>query len=231
MSERSRALFVIAVSVLVAAIAYHFFLRPFIAQQPKVERILNGRSTWSVTLQEYTLHGPISVQTYRVTNVDGKVSMFYSATDSKGIVTKQFSVPIFGPSGTFFFENLRAEGIWELEDKPVRPHPRTEYIVEVQQTLGNEGGSRAFGFSDPDYWAKTNAREFMLRLNPKGKGTDFGAHSLGEAGRPLRDPRYARIVDLFRHFGPQSVLDAENKIRAEFGSGKTRAQRVGPIPA
>ncbi|MDQ2817430.1 MAG: hypothetical protein M3T49_04365 [Candidatus Eremiobacteraeota bacterium] len=218
MSERLRALLVICVTAVCAIVSYVFFLKPFIAEQPSVQKVLNAHSTWTVTMQEYLHTGPLSAQTYRISNDDGKVTMFYSATNHGGSITKQFDVPLVGPAGTFLFEELRAQGIWELDDKPLRPNLSDEYIVEVQQTLGDEGGSRAFSFSDPHYWATTKAREFRLSLNPKHTGGDVGARTIGDTGHPLRDDRYLQIVNRIKRFGSQSVLDAENTIRTELAS-------------
>jgi len=225
MTERSRSALVIVLTIFFLVIAYIFFLRPFIDQQPQVEGILNARSTWTVTMQEYVSLGALSSQTYRITNDDGKITMFYSATNRRGTVTKQFTVPIVGPAATFFFEELRADGIWELDDKALRPHSRDMFVVEVEQTLGDEGGSRAFSFSDPDYWATTNAKEFRLLLNPKANvKSSIGARTAGEAGRALKDDRYLKVVNLFRHFGPASVLDAENVVRRELAATDARGK-------
>jgi hypothetical protein len=214
MNERLRSVLVIVTLVIALAVSYEFFLKPYAVQERAVNQVLFARSTWNITLQEYTINGAISSQTYRVTNDDGKVKMFYSATSRNGLVTKQFDVPLSGPTATFLFEDLRANGIWELEDKPLRPHPRDEYIIFVAQTLGSQGGNRAFGFSDPHYWATTNAREFMLLpLNPHSKPTAEATTTVGS--RSLREPRYLKIVESIKAFGPDSVQQAESKIRAE----------------
>jgi len=196
-----------------AAVSYIFFFRPFMQVQPKVREVISANSTWSVAMQQYEMHGPIAAETYRITNDNGATTMFYAATNRAGTVTKEFTAPLVGPAGTFLFEELRADGIWELDDKPVRPHPVDEYIIEVDQTLGDEGGTRAFGFSDPVYWATTRGQEYQLKLPPKGPIGD-AATTLGTAGRPLREPRYLKIVTMIRGFGPPSVLAAEQKVRA-----------------
>lgn len=227
MNERTRSWLVIAICVVLAALGYIFFLKPFVAQEPELDKVLYANSTWTVTMQVYKQAGPISAETYRISNNNGVVRMFYSATNKDGSVTKQFDVPLSGPSGTFLFEQLRADGVWELDDKPVRPHSTEQYIVEIDQTLGDQGGSRAFGFSDPHYWATTKAEEFMLRLPAKSMHS-FNLTQVASAGRPLRDPRYLKIVDEIRAFGPQSVLEAENLIRSELATMPTQqsAQRL-----
>lgn len=227
MNERARSWLVIAVCVVLAATGYVLFLKPFIAQEPQLDRVLNANSTWTVTMQVYKQLGPISSETYRVSNDNGAVKMFYSASNRDASVTKQFDVPLSGPNGTFLFEQLRLDGLWELDDKPVRPHSTEQYVVEVDQTLGNDSGSRAFGFSDPQYWATTKAEEFQLRLPAKSMHS-LNLSQVASAGRSLRDPRYLKIVNEIRNFGPQSVLDAENLIRSELTAMPTQqsAQRL-----
>lgn len=203
------------VSAVVLLISYVFFLQPFMRDQPKVREIINANSTWSVTMQEYELTGPLSAQTYRISNDNGKTTMFYSATNRAGTVTKEFSVPLIGPQGTFLFEELRADGLWEIDNKAVLPNAKDEYIIEVDQTLGDEGGTRSFGFSDPHYWATTHAQEIQLSLPPKGQKGSGAAPIVGAAGRKLQDSRYLQIVQAIKNFGPYTVRNAEARIRAE----------------
>ena len=230
MRESTRGLLVIVATLAVGVVTYVFFLGPYIGEENQVDKVLTAKSTWTVTMQEYDLSGRISAETYRLVNDNGKTTMFYSATDRNGTL-KFFNVPLEGPEGTFLFQSLVAEGIWELDDKPVRPRPKDEYVIVVEQTLGDEGGSRAFGFSDPHYWATTNARELMLRL-PK-TGTIGGRRTKTfdvSGGRPLRDDRYLKIVQMIKQFGPPSVRQAENQIRYDLLNArqpKARAAKVG----
>ncbi len=218
MRESTRALLVLAVMVAIGAVTWIFFFKPFLATEPKVRDVINANSTWSVTLQEYHLEGLLSEETYRISNDNGKTTLFYAATNRAKTVTKEFTAPIAGPSGTFLFEDLRADGIWELEDRAVRPHPLDEYVVEVDQTLGDEGGTRSFSFSDPKYWATTKAQEFNLKLPPSGPISGPAAPAMGVAGRSLREPRYLQIVDAIHAFGPPSVLNAEARIRSQLAA-------------
>ena len=208
MSERVRTALVIGTLLILGVLGYTLFLHPYFAEQRAVEKVLNARSTWMITMQQYLRDGPLSAQTYRVSNDDGKIKMFYSATNRNGTVTKQFDVPMTGPQATFLFEDLRAAGIWELPDKAVRPHWHDEYVVYVGQTLGSEGGHRAFGFSDPVFWAMTKGLEYPINMKDPN-------NPIGVTSRPLREPRYLKIVELFESFGPQSVQQAEATIRAE----------------
>jgi hypothetical protein len=217
-NERARAALVIGLLLIVTVLGYVVFLRPYLEEQKAVEKVLHARSTWTVTMQQYMHSGPLSSQTYRVSNDDGKIKMFYSATNKDGTVTKQFDVPLAGPQATFLFEALRAAGIWELPDKAIRPHPHDEYVVYVAQTLGEEGGHRAFGFSDPLFWAMTKGTEYRINMtDPKRAGY--------LPSKPLREPRYLQIVELFESFGPSSVQQAEMKIRAELAD--TNGHSVG----
>lgn len=226
MRESTRALLLLAVMIAVALATYFFFFRPFMQEQPKVRDVINANSTWSVTMQEYELQGPLAAETYRISNDNGKTTMFYAATNRAGTVTKEFTTPLQGPDGTFLFEELRADGLWDVDDRPVLPHPKEEYIIEVDQTLGDEGGTRAFGFSDPQYWATTHAQEFRLRLPAKGPISGANASTMGVAGRKLQDPRYWQIVQAIRAFGPPTVIAAEVKIRSQLA--QTAAHPIPP---
>lgn len=211
MNEKQRSLLIPVVWLVLAIVAYLVFVQPYLTRVRDVNQVLYARSTWTVTMQQYLHYGPISEQTYRISNDDGKVTMFYSATNRDGTVTKQFEVPLIGPEATFLYEQLRADGIWELLDKPVRAHPRDEYVFFVRQTLGNEGGQRAFSFSDPVFWATTKGQEYPLNL----KDTK---HPISATSRALRDPHYLKIVQDVESFGPASVQQAEAKIRAELAA-------------
>jgi len=224
-TEIGRAALVLVVSAAAIVITFVYFFIPFMREQPHVQDVLNANSTWGVAMQVYELTGPLSAETYRVTNDNGKVTMFYSATNRAATETKEFNVPLFGPNATFLFEELRNDGIWELDDRAMLPHPIDEYIIEVDQTLGDEGGTRSFGFSDPRYWANTNVHEYELKLPPKGPITGINAATLGVVGRQLREPRYLEIVEAIRGFGPQNVIAAESKIRSELA-----ATALHPIP-
>jgi hypothetical protein len=221
-SEKARAALVIGSLLILSVLGYTLFLHPYFAEQRAVDKVLTARSTWTVTMQQYLHSGPLSSQTYRVSNDDGKIKMFYSATNRDGTITKQFDVPLTGPQATFLFEALRAAGIWELPDKAVRPHAHDEYVVYVGQTLGEEGGHRAFGFSDPVFWAMTKGLEYPINMKDPN-------HPIGVTSRLRREPRYLTIVELFESFGPPSVQQAEAKIRAELV--ETNGHRMGSSKA
>ena len=215
MRESTRAVIVLAVTIVAGLVTYFFFFQPFMREEPKVQAVINANSTWSVAMQEYEQSGLLSGETYRISNDNGKTTMFYAGTNRAGTITKEFSVPLPGPQGTFLYEELRADGIWDVDDRPVRPHSVDRYIIEVDQTLGDEGGNRSFSFSDPQYWATTHAQEFRMHLPRSGPVTGANAPTLGVAGRSLQDARYWQIVKAIRAFGPPNVLDAEAKIRAQ----------------
>lgn len=215
MRESARAVLLLGTMIVAGILAWVFFFHPFMAEQPAVQGVINANSTWSVTMQEYVMHGPIAAETFRISNDNGKTTFFYAGTNRAGTVTKEFQVPIVGPSGTFLFEQLRADGLWELDDRAVRADPVDEYVVEADQTLGDQGGTHAFSFSDPAYWATTHAQEFQLHLPAKGPISGTKGMTLGVAGRSLREPRYWKIVEEIRGFGSPSIFSAEAKIRSE----------------
>jgi hypothetical protein len=223
-SERTRAAIVIGSIVAVIALGYFLFLQPWLPQYNAVRQVQNENSTWTVTMQCYYTAGAIESETYRIANDNGRTSLLYSATDRSGLVTKQFDVPLAGPEGTFLFEQLRADGIWDLDDKAARPNAKELYVIEVGQTLGEEGGSRAFTFTDPSYWATTNSLEYKVAM-PKA-GQSAGPIDIG-AGVARRDERYLKLVQEIRSFGPPSVLAAESRIRLDFVQREAARARRG----
>ncbi|HEY5094594.1 MAG TPA: hypothetical protein VII69_05755, partial [Candidatus Eremiobacteraceae bacterium] len=213
MTENARAAIVVGSIVAVVVLGYVLFFRPWLPQYALVREVQNENSTWTVTLQCYYTAGAIESETFRIANDNGKTSLLYSATDRSGLVTKQFDVPLAGPEGTFLFEQLRADGIWDLDDKPARPQPKESYVIAVGQVLGDEGGSRAFTFTDPAYWASTKSLEYKVAMpapDASNRPIDIGA------GVPRRDERYLKLVREIQAFGPPSVLTAESQIRIDF---------------
>jgi hypothetical protein len=223
-TERARAAIVIGSIVAVIVLGYFLFLRPWLPQYNAVRQVQNENSTWTVTMQSYYTSGAIESETYRIANDNGKTSLLYSATTRSGLVTKQFDVPLAGPEGTFLFEQLRADGIWDLDDKSARPNAKELYVIEVGQTLGDEGGSRAFTFTDPTYWATTNSLEYKVAM--PGAGQSAAPIDIG-AGVARRDERYLKLVREIRSFGPPSVLAAESRIRLEFVKAEAARSRRG----
>ena len=224
MSERARAAIVVGSIVAVIVLGYALFLRPWLPEYDAVRQVQNENSTWTVTLQTYFASGAVASETYRIANDNGKTSLLYSATDRSGLVTKQFEVPLAGPEGTFLFEQLRADGIWDLEDKPSRPNAKQLNVIEVGQTLGDEGGSRAFTFTDPAYWATTNSLEYKVAMPTAGPSA--GPIDIG-AGVARRDERYLKLVREIQSFGPPNVLAAESRIRIDFVKNEAARVRRG----
>jgi hypothetical protein len=223
-TERARAAIVVGSIVAVVVLGYLLFLRPWLPQYDAVRQVQNENSTWTVTMQCYYTSGAIESETYRIANDNGKTSLLYSATERGGLVTKQFDVPLAGPEGTFLFEQLRADGIWDVDDKPARPNVKDSFVIEVGQVLGDEGGSRAFTFTDPSYWATTNSLEYKVRMPAAGSSAapiDIGP------GTARRDVRYLNLVKEIRLFGPPSVLAAESRIRLDFVKSEAARSRRG----
>ena len=224
MSESARAAIVVGSIVVVVVLSYVLFFRPWLPQYNAVRQVQNENSTWTVTLQCYYTNGALESETYRISNDNGKTSLLYSATDRSGLVTKQFDVPLAGPEGTFLFEQLRADGIWDLDDKPARPKPKEMYVIAVGQTLGDEGGSRAFTFTDPEYWATTKSQEYKVAM-PRSSASNIPI-DIG-AGVPRRDARYLKIVREIQAFGPPTVLAAESRIRIDLVKNEAARVRRG----
>ncbi|HEU5480795.1 MAG TPA: hypothetical protein VFU90_13205, partial [Candidatus Tumulicola sp.] len=111
---------------------------------------------------------------------------------------------------SFFFGGLDQDGIWQMVDLPALPHPDAYYSVYVKQLADFKEGERTVTFTNPAYWAShASQQEFNLsKTSPRDL-----LHLQGQ--KP--DPRYAKIVDDFRSFGPdefrRNVAAAQQRAR------------------
>ena len=153
---------------------------------------------------------PIYEEDYAMQDVEG-VSEFQNRIRSyncKEITIKAPAGKIYDVS--FFFGGLDQDGIWQMVDLPPLPHPDAYYSVYVKQLADFKEGERTVTFTNPAYWAShASQQEFNLsKTSPRDL-----LHLQGQ--KP--DPRYAKIVDDFRSFGPdefrRNVAAAQQRAR------------------
>lgn len=145
--------------------------------------------------------GPISWEELRLDNDNGKSVAHYRIADRKGYVAT-FDEPIAGYDVTFAFDLLVRDGIWELHTPKIF-HGTTDtvYVVSIYQQAGARSGSHRFSFADPHWLATTAGRQYEIHLD-KGKPVPSESDLLGLQSTAVADPRYQKIVDDFRSFGP-----------------------------
>jgi hypothetical protein len=142
-------------------------------------------------------HPPVFEEQYYMQDIDGTSTFNYQIRgyNCRLITIKAPEGRIYDVS--FFFGGLDEDGIWQMTNQPPLPHSNATYTVYVHQVADFKQGSRTVTFTDPDYWAgHSTRREVHLDLS---KGD---ADNLLRLQTQTRDPRYEKIVQDFREFGP-----------------------------
>jgi hypothetical protein len=160
--------------------------------------------------------GPVEREEYRVEDLDGRSSAGYAVENRRGLRAEVATVPRRTHLVSFFYEELIADGVWELRSKPLRGNLHDEYDVTVSQLVAGERGSNRFSFTDPHYWATTGGHQFHLHLE-RGKPVPDLLHL---SSTVLVEPRYERIVNDFERFGDEGFRRAERDARARVLAGK-----------
>ena len=168
------------------------------ARYQAVDAVRNQKSTIAITEVVTHAKGPISRETWRLTNLDGKSTASYEAQNRSGSRVARFSYPIQGYEVTFAFEALVRDGIWQLQTRPLRGNTDDVYTVSIEQTAGDRSGKHTFVFADPHYLATTAGRQYTIHLDKNKPVPDLLTLNSTSAA----DPRYQKIVDGFATFGP-----------------------------
>jgi hypothetical protein len=162
--------------------------------------------------------GPIAEEDYQMSDIDGLSQSRYRAVGRTGLAITIDERPREtveqGPNVAYFFQQAVQDGVWDLTNEPPRGDRSTSYTVDVYQLLGNQHGSRSFTFTDPHYWATTGGHQFHIVLR---KGQPL-PNLLNMTSTTLVEPRYQKIVDDFRAFGPQSFRDKIVAVQARLKS-------------
>jgi len=198
----------ILIASLIALVGAYAVFQTTVEQRLKgAHRVLVARSELKLTMTVRHTTGPIEEEDYAMSDIDGLSKSRYRALGRSGLqitIDERPRVTIEdGPNVAFFFQQAVLDGVWDLTNRPPRGDTRASYTVEVYQLDGNQHGSREFTFTDPHYWATTGGHQFHLTL-AKGKPLP---DLLTMTSTTLVEPRYEKIVEDFRTFGPQSFRD------------------------
>lgn len=156
-----------------------------------------------IYLEQYTMHNDNGISTvqYKIQGYSGKVVTITLPPD------KTYAV-------TFFFEQVVQDGIWQLMNKPPTGNTSVHYTLHIHQVADNKQGSRTITFTDPQYWAVEAGRQYHIQLSPNSPTPDLTKLQ----STSLADPRYEKIVQAFRAFGPgpfrQKVRQAQALVRS-----------------
>ena len=187
--------------------AWWVFQTTALSRYHGASQVLASRSELKLQMTVRHATGKIAEEDYAMSDIDGISRSRYRAVGRDGlsitIDEKPSETVQAGPNVAYFFQEVVQDGIWDLQSKPPRGDGRTTYEIDVYQLSGDQHGSRSVRFTDPHYWATTGGHQFHLTL-AKDKPLP---NLLSMTSTTLVEPRYEKIVEDFRSFGPQSFRD------------------------
>ncbi len=197
--------------------AYAFFQQALLPRYSASRQVLGTRSELRLAMTVRHDAGPIAEEDYAMRDLDGVSSSSYKALARSGleisIAERPRATTEDGPNVAFFFQQTVADGIWELQSKPPRGDRSTHYVLDIYQDVNGQHGSRHVTFTDPHYWAATGGHQFHIHLD-KNKPVP---NLLKLTSTTLVEPRYEKVVNDFRSFGPASFRTKVTAARARLG--------------
>jgi hypothetical protein len=204
------ALFVFAIVFLLAGFLIKW---PDFQNKPQVEKVLQAPTVLDLHLTIAYANPPIYQEQYVIRNDNGLSTAQYKITGYSGKVVTITIPPAKRYDMTFFFDDVVADGIWQLTNRPPRGNSDIRYTLYVHEMVNREQGSRMVTFTDPHYWAVTAGRQYEIHLSPNSPTPDL----MKLQSTSLADPRFEKIVRAFRSFGPasfrQKILQAQQLVR------------------
>ncbi len=159
---------------------------------------------------------PIYQEEYLMTDADGISNWSYRVRAYQG---KQITV-VAPKSRTydvaFLFGLVVQDGIWKLVNQPQRGNTGVHYTLYVKQTAFETvtdpksgatktvcgTGDRTITFTDPHWLATQAGRQYHIDLSA---GSPKSANDLLKmSSSTLDDPRFEKIVNDFKTFGPET---------------------------
>jgi hypothetical protein len=167
---------------------------------------------------------PVFEEEYRMQDIEGVSTFQYRirSYNCKEITVKAPPGKIYDVS--FFFGGLDQDGIWQMMNLPPLQDADAYYAVYVKQLADFKQGERTVTFTNPQYWA-TRAPHQQFRLDlTKQKASDL----LRMRSEASGDPRYQKIVDDFRGFGPDEFRN--NVAAAQARARNSQCAAATPSP-
>jgi hypothetical protein len=206
--------------------AYWVFQTTELPRYRGANQVLVSRSELKLWMTVRHTTGKIAEEDYAMSDIDGLSRSRYRAVGRDGlsitIDEKPTETVQEGPNVAYFFQEVVQDGIWDLQSKPPRGDRTTTYRVDIYQRTGDQAGSRSVRFTDPHYWATTGGHQFHLTL-AKDKPLP---NLLTMTSTTLTEPRYEKIVEDFREFGPQSFRDKVAAAQERLGAGEHAAPGI-----
>lgn len=202
------AIFIFAVIFIVLGTI--FIPWPDFQHKKEVTRIRQSASVLDVGLTMKYDKPPIYLEQYTMHNDNGISNVEYKIQGYSGKVVTISLPPDKTYAVTFFFEEVVQDGIWQLMNKPDAGNTDVHYTLHIHQVADREQGSRTITFTDPHYWAIEAGRQYHIQLSQNSPTPDLTKLQ----STSLADPRYEKIVNAFRAFGPSSFRDKVRQAQA-----------------
>jgi len=193
------SIFITVLAIVAVVLGWRMFAADELARSRAVEQVLARRSYIKLVMAVDYPAGRVAREEYTLIDDNGKSRANYAVIDRHGTAAR-FTERISGYDVSFAFGKAVQDGIWKLNTKHRRALDEIGYSIYVEQTADGQHGSRAFTFTNPQYWAKAAGREYHITLDPK-KPTPKVQDILSLQSTSDADPRYLAIVDDFRSFG------------------------------
>ena len=202
------AIFIFAVIFIVLGTI--FIPWPDFQHKKEVTRIRQSASVLDVGLTMKYDKPPIYLEQYTMHNDNGISNVEYKIQGYSGKVVTISLPPDKTYAVTFFFEEVVQDGIWQLMNKPDAGDTNVRYTLHIHQVADREQGSRTITFTDPHYWALEAGRQYHIQLSQNSPTPDLTKLQ----STTLADPRYEKIVNAFRAFGPPSFREKVRQAQA-----------------
>ena len=204
---------ILVFAVIFIAAGLIFIRWPDFQHKSDVARVLGAPIVLETKLTIAYNKPPIYQERYVMRNQNGSSSAQYQITGYSGRVVTITLPPDKTYAVTFFFEQIVADGAWQLMNKPPVGNTDVHYTFWIYQVADRKSGSRTVTFTDPHYWAVTAGRQYQIHMSPGGPTPDL----LKMSSTSMADPRYEKIVTAFRGFGSPSfrakVAQAQELVR------------------
>jgi hypothetical protein len=211
------AIFAFAVIFIICGLV--FIKWPDFQHKADVNRVLHQHSYSEATLTIAYAKPPIYSEQYRMRDDNGVSSAVYKVQGYSGkvvTITLPSERTMVGSRNVgYFFEDItQNDQAWELVNKPAAGNTDAVYTLHLHQIADNRQGTRTVLFTDPHYWAVTAGRQYEIQMSQNGPTPDLTKLK----STSLADPRYEKVVQAFRNFGPpsfrQKVAQAQALVRA-----------------
>jgi len=191
--------FIVILAIVAVVGAWRLFAHTETTRYQAVQTVRHARSYIKLTMDVVYPTGRIGSEHYTLINNDGVSQALYSVADRNGS-TARFDETVRGIDVSYVFDQVVQDGIWQIDTKYPRTLDDVKYTVAIEQTAGDQSGTRKTSFTDPHFWATAAGRQYHIHLDPN-KATPTQNDLLRMDSTSTADVRYEKIVKDFQEFG------------------------------